>query len=91
MKQYVGLDVSQKETAICVVDQDGKVLFESKVPSDPGALAKAIRNRAPAAARIGFETGAMALALARTQAGWSARLYRRTSCTCGTIRPDEQE
>ena len=30
MKQYVGLDVSQKETAVCVVDQDGKVLFEGK-------------------------------------------------------------
>jgi transposase len=40
VKQYVGLDVSQKETAMCVVDQDGKVMFEGKVPSDPGALAK---------------------------------------------------
>ena len=60
MKQYVGLDVSQKETAMCVVDQDGKVLFESKVPSDPGALARVIRKRAPFAERIGFETGAMA-------------------------------
>ena len=60
MKQYVGLDVSQKETAVCVVDQDGKVLFEGKVPSDPGALARVIRKRAPTAERIGFETGAMA-------------------------------
>ncbi len=60
MKQYVGLDVSQKETAMCVVDQDGKVLFEGKVPSDPGALARAINKRAPGAERIGFETGAMA-------------------------------
>src|SRR6476619_7431271 len=60
MKQYVGLDVSQKETAVCVVDQDGKVLFEGKVPSDPGALAKVISKRAPGAERIGFETGAMA-------------------------------
>lgn len=60
MKHYVGLDVSQKETAVCVVDQDGRVLFEGKVPSDPGALAKIIRKRAPAAERIGFETGAMA-------------------------------
>lgn len=60
MRQYVGLDVSQKETAVCVVDQDGKVLFEGKVPSDPGALARVIRKRAPAAERIGFETGAMA-------------------------------
>lgn len=59
MKQYVGLDVSQKETAICVVDQDGKVLFEGKAPSDPGGLARVIRKRAPAAERIGFETGAM--------------------------------
>src|SRR6201994_528663 len=60
MRQYVGLDVSQKETAVCVIDQDGKVLFEGKVPSDPGALAKVIGKRAPAAERIGFETGAMA-------------------------------
>jgi transposase len=60
MKQYVGLDVSQKETAVCVIDQDGKVLFEGKAPSDPGALAKVLCKRAPAAERIGFETGAMA-------------------------------
>jgi transposase len=60
IKHYVGLDVSQKETAVCVVDQDGKVLFEGKVPSNPGALAAVIRKRAPAAERIGFETGAMA-------------------------------
>ncbi len=59
MKQYVGLDVSQKETAVCVVDQDGKVLFEGKAPSNPGALAQVIRKRAPDAERIGFETGAM--------------------------------
>ncbi|MCW3476231.1 IS110 family RNA-guided transposase [Limobrevibacterium gyesilva] len=60
MKQYVGLDVSQKETSVCVVDQNGKVLFEGKVASDPGALAGVMHKRAPAAERIGFETGAMA-------------------------------
>lgn len=60
MKQYVGLDVSQNETAVCVIDQDGKVTFEGKAPSDPGALARLIGKRAPAAERIGFETGAMA-------------------------------
>ena len=52
MKQYDGLDVSQKETAMCVVDQDGKVLFEGKIPSDPGALARMISKRAPDAERI---------------------------------------
>ena len=60
MTQYVGLDVSQKETAVCVVDQSGKILFEGKAPSDPGALARLIHKRAPDAERIGFETGAMA-------------------------------
>jgi transposase len=59
MKQYVGLDVSQKETAVCVVDESGKVMFQGKVRSDPGALAQALRKRAPHAERIGFETGAM--------------------------------
>jgi transposase len=45
---------------MCVIDQDGKVLFEGKIPSDPGALARAIQRRAPSAERIVFETGAMA-------------------------------
>ena len=47
MKQYVGLDVSQRETAVCVVDENGTVLFEGKAASDPGALARVIRKRAP--------------------------------------------
>ena len=38
MKQYVGLDVSQKETLVCVVNEVGQVLFEGKAKSDPGAL-----------------------------------------------------
>jgi transposase len=60
MKQYVGLDVSQKETSVCVVDEMGQVLFEGKAKSGPGALAALLRKRAPQAERIGFETGAMA-------------------------------
>ena len=44
MKQYVGLDVSQRETAVCVVDENGTVLFEGKAASDPGALARVIAN-----------------------------------------------
>ncbi|WP_223291571.1 IS110 family transposase [Defluviicoccus vanus] len=60
MKHYVGLDVSQKETSICVVDDAGKFVFEGKAKSEPGALAAMIRKRAPFAERIGFETGAMA-------------------------------
>ena len=59
MKHYVGLDVSQKETSVCVVDDAGKIVFQGKAKSDPGALAELLRKRAPHAERIGFETGAM--------------------------------
>ena len=38
MKQYVGLDVSQKETSVCALNETGQVIFEGKAKSDPGAL-----------------------------------------------------
>lgn len=60
MKQYVGLDVSQKETAMCVVSETGQLIFEGKAKSDPGALTNLLRKHALLAERIGFETGAMA-------------------------------
>lgn len=39
MEHYVGLDVSLKLTAICVVDQTGKIQCEGVVHSDPEAIA----------------------------------------------------
>ncbi len=60
MKEYVGLDVAQKETSICVIDEQGRLVFEGKAKSTLGALTELIRRRAPSAERIGFETGAMA-------------------------------
>jgi transposase len=60
MKQYVGLDVSQRETAVCVVNETGQVIFEGKAKSNPGALTDLLSKHAPHAERIGFETGAMA-------------------------------
>lgn len=59
MKQYVGLDVSQKETSVCVVDETGRPVWQGRVASDPGALAALLSRKAPDAERIGFETGAM--------------------------------
>jgi transposase len=60
MKQYVGLDVSQQETSVCVVDQVGRSVYQGRVKSKPGALSELLRKQAPHAERIGFETGAMA-------------------------------
>jgi transposase len=59
-QQYVGLDVSQKQTSVCVVDDTGRVVYEGTAKSEPGALTEVLRKHAPNAQRIGFETGAMA-------------------------------
>lgn len=57
MKLYVGLDVSLKETAVCVVDENSRLVFEGRVKSDPGALAALLAKKAPDAERVGLETG----------------------------------
>ena len=47
MERYVGLDVSLKQTSICVVDQTGSIVHEGVVDSDPEAIAAFVRSKAP--------------------------------------------
>lgn len=58
MQSYVGLDVSLRQTAVCIVDQTGKIIREGTVDSDPDAIAAFIAKHARDVARIGLETGA---------------------------------
>ena len=51
MEYYVGLDVSLKQTSICVVDQTGAVVREGVVDSDPEAISVYVRSKAPDAVR----------------------------------------
>ena len=60
MEHYVGLDVSLKLTAICIVDRTGNIEREGTVPSDPEAIATFVKTHAPHVARVGLETGATA-------------------------------
>lgn len=57
MKQCVGLDVSEKLTSVCVVDESGRKVWAGKCSSTPEALASTIHERAPRAERVGLETG----------------------------------
>ncbi len=57
-KTYAGLDVSLKETAICIVDDGGKIVFERMVPTDPQVIAKFLSKYAPSLERFGLESGA---------------------------------
>jgi transposase len=56
MEFYVGLDVSLKQTSICVVDQTGLIVREGVVDSDPEAISVFMKSKAPDAVRIGLET-----------------------------------
>jgi len=58
--QYIGLDVSLKDTFISV-RQDGRRIWRGKCASDPKLLSQVIRKRAPEAVRIVFETGPLSI------------------------------
>jgi len=57
MTEYVGLDVSLEETSVCVLDSAGTICWEGKVRSEPEALVRMLRLRAPQALKVGLETG----------------------------------
>ncbi|MGI9409987.1 MAG: IS110 family transposase [Hyphomicrobiaceae bacterium] len=57
MERYVGLDVSLQQTAVCVIDQTGKIIREAVIPSDPDAIAAFVKSNAKNVARIGLESG----------------------------------
>jgi transposase len=59
MQHFVGLDVSVKETAICVVDERGSVVARATVESEPDAIASWLTGRGLHFGRIGLEAGPM--------------------------------
>ncbi len=59
MGQYIGLDVSLKDTAISI-REDGKTIWRGKCPSDPGIIAQAVRKHADDPLSVVFETGPLA-------------------------------
>ncbi len=57
MKHYAGLDVSVKETSVCIMDEAGTVSREVKVPSHPQDLVWVFKYLAWRIERIGREAG----------------------------------
>jgi len=57
MDHFAGLDVSVKETSVCIVDEAGRIVREVKVASEPEALLKVLGNPAYRCRRIGLEAG----------------------------------
>ena len=58
MTHYVGLDVSQKVIAVCIVDDAGRRVWRGQCTSDPEQIERVVRQHAEDA-RVGIETGPM--------------------------------
>jgi transposase len=59
MKHYIGLDVSMKETSICIVDETGKIVYEGIEVSDPSRLAKHIQKLNLNVKKAAIESGSI--------------------------------
>ena len=59
MTHYIGLDVSQKMTAICIVDSSGRRLWRGQCPTDPEQIRRVVTRHGGEDVRVGLETGPM--------------------------------
>src|SRR3981081_443312 len=57
MDYFAGLDVSVKETSVCIVDDTGRLGLEGTGASEPAALPQVLPNPAYRFKRIGLEAG----------------------------------
>jgi transposase len=57
MKHYVGLDVSVKETSVCVIDEGARQYARPRLASEPEAILAVLVDDAFAIERIGLEAG----------------------------------
>src|SRR3954462_15197806 len=57
MEHFAGIDVSLKDSSICVVDAAGRIVREAKVASEPEALIAWFGGLGFAVTRIGLEAG----------------------------------
>ena len=80
MPCYAALDVAQEMTAICVVDEEGHIRVEKKVPTCPNAITDFLAQGAPGLVRVGMETGPLAVWL------WNELVERQVPIICMDAR-----
>ena len=59
MKYYAGLDVSMKETFICIVDETGKRVYESQVFTEPKWIYDELNKSGYELEKVGLESGSL--------------------------------
>jgi len=82
MKRYVGLDVSQDSCAVCVLEDDGTLLFEGACATDPDVIVQTLRRNAGRVERIVHESGPLSIWLSRELSKRGAPVVRTCSLSC---------
>jgi len=59
MKYYAGLDVSNAETSICIMDENNNIVKEAKVLSDPESIHRYLKKTGFKFEKIGLEAGSL--------------------------------
>ena len=57
MEQFVGLDISVRETSLCMVTEDGQMVAEKKESSEPEAIISPLADHKFQIRRIGLDAG----------------------------------
>lgn len=95
MKLYAGLDIFRVETSVCIVDQDGRIVHEMKVATDPEAIMAVLEPCRTAVERIGVEACPLSewLFQEMSEAGWPVACLevRRLKATlAGTLNKTDR-
>src|SRR6476661_7848647 len=92
MEHFAGLDVSVKDTSVCIVDDTGKIVREVKVASEPAALLAVLKNPAYRFKRIGLEAGPLSQWLySARRSGFAGDLCRDAAHAGGAEGADQQD
>ena len=84
MDHFAGLDVSVKETSVCILDETGRILREVMVASEPDVLLQVLAEPTYRLKRVGLEAGPLSQRLfsALGEAGLPVMSRRGTCGQC---------
>ena len=73
MKLFAGLDISLRDTHICIVDEDGKVIRETRVLTEPDDICRSLSAFKKALARVGFSHDLLGVGAGQGRSGMPMR------------------
>jgi transposase len=91
MDHFAGLDVSVKETSVCIVDDMGRIVREVKVVSEPEALLQVLGNPIYRFKRIGLEAGPLSQWLFSALADAGLPVICRDAAHAGGVAGADQQ